>query len=279
MSSLPEKRSSLFVLPAVSARPADGYVVQAAGSPPFEWEHVLLRSESGCVCRRDLGRPLADAVSRPLDASDTAFLTERQALESLSRHVLPALMARRRCSKKLKLWSAGCGTGRATYSLALALAELCPALSSWEVEIVASDADSAALTRARRGVYSSYDVQRGLPLEWLVRHFEQLPDGVGWRVNFALAGRITWLSPDALGNVRLPGSADIIFCHRPFGQRDAPTLRRDLEQVTSQMAADGYLILPAPEPALAREPGFERVAAGGAAVYQRIERERPLQGA
>jgi chemotaxis protein methyltransferase CheR len=274
MSSPLENRSSLFLLPAPSvAQRAADYLLQAAGAPEFAWEQALRRSNAGAIWRRDPGHSLAAAVNRTLAAGEARFFAERQALEALSLRVLPALMVRRRGCQRLKLWSAGCGTGQATYSLALALSELCPALWGWNLEIVATDADAAALTRASAGVYSSYEAQRGLPLDWLVRHFEQLPHGGGWRVNSGLALRITWLAPDRSGQVALSGPADVIFCHRPFRAEDVPTRRRELQWLTAHLASDGFLFLRSPDPALEREPGFERVAAGGPAIYRRVERE------
>jgi chemotaxis protein methyltransferase CheR len=280
MSSSPENRSSLFLLPArEAAQPEADYILQAVGSPEFAWERELCRCGSGVVWRRDPRHSLAAALGRTVTAHDATFFAERRALELLCQRVLPTLMARRRDCERLTLWSEGCGTGQPTYSLAMSLAEVCPPLSSWNVEIVASDADAASFARAVRGVYSSYEVQRGLPLEWLVRHFEQLPDGRGWRVNSALAGQITWLPTSRSGEGSLPGPADIIFCHRPLGS-DSPLMRgRELQRMTAQLAVDGFLVLQAPEPALERQAGFERVATAGPAIYRRIDREVSLLSA
>ena len=114
--------------------------------------------------RRRGAERMADALSREVAGPESTFFAEQPALEALVSHVMPALLSTRRAARTLRIWSVGCGTGQPAYSLAIALQERCPELSHWNVAIVASDTNADLLAHARCGIYSDYEVQRGMPL-------------------------------------------------------------------------------------------------------------------
>jgi chemotaxis protein methyltransferase CheR len=224
---------------------------------------------------------LAAAVSRATSARETTFFVDVPSLTSLICFALPALLSSRRYSPKLRIWSVGCATGQGTYSLAMTLAELCPGMGQWNIEIVASDADATSLWRARRGIYAPREVQRGLPTEWLVRHFEQLPVGGCWRVSPRLARQMTWLQLDISHSCAAVGTTDIIFCHQEQGSSEFDSKRRRevLQRMTDQLAPDGFLILQSADAGLERDPRFERVGDGDSAVYRRVSSQTSLLSA
>ena len=281
-SSISE-RPSLFLMrgaqPAVDA--AGEYVLEATrattGAPALSSSFF----ELGVLPRRSAQHPLAAAVNQALAPQESRFFGEVGCLASIITHVLPALLPRRRYAQNIRLWSAGCATGEQTYSLAIALAELCPGLANWDLEIVASDADAWLLARARQGIYTASEVQRGLPTEWLVRHFEQLPGGSGWRISPPLAERMKWLQLDLAQSCSSVGVADIVVCHQKLGDREIglPARRQLLARLTYQLASDGFLVLQSQDATLERGFGLELVYEGGPAVYRRIERDVSLLSA
>jgi chemotaxis protein methyltransferase CheR len=279
-SSIPDG-SSLFVLrePQPTAAPAGDYILQATGASSRFAEPSRNFLEFGVVPHRRSGHPLAIAVERALASEQSTFFEEVDGLASLISHVLPVLLPTRRYAQTLRLWSAGCGTGQQTYSLAIALAELCPGLATWNFDIVGSDADAWSVARARQGIYTPSEVQRGLPTEWLVRHFEQLPAGGGWRFTSRLRERMSWLRLDPSRSCAAVGEADIVVCHQKLGQSECETRPVLLARLTDQLASDGFLILPSPEATLERGAGFERLHAGGPAVYRRVKHEISLLSA
>jgi chemotaxis protein methyltransferase CheR len=196
-------------------------------------------------------------------------------------YALPALISSRQNSQKLRIWFAGCATGQGAYSLAMTLAELCPGLGHWNIEIVASDADADSLARARRGIYTPREVQRGLPTEWLVRHFEQLPGGGCWRFRSPLAQYMTWLHLNPSQSCAAVGTTDIIFCHQKQGSNefDSRMRRKLLRRMTNQLAPDGFLVLQSAEAALERDPRFERLYSGDSTVYGSVSSEAALLSA
>jgi chemotaxis protein methyltransferase CheR len=282
MHSSIQDGSSLFLLcgPRSNSEPTGKYVLQANESNRETAHFLRSRSVAG-LPHLPASPRLAAAVSRATSASETAFFADLPSLTSLICFALPALLSSRQSSPKLRIWSAGCTTGQGTYSLAITLAELCPGLGQWNIEIVASDADAISLGRARRGIYTPREVQRGLPTEWLVRHFEQLPVGGCWRVSPRFARQMTWVQLDISHSCAAVGTTDIIFCHQEPGSNEFDSNRRReaLERMTDQLAPDGFLILQAVDATLERDSRFERVGNGDSAVYRRLSSEASLLSA
>ncbi|HET6326973.1 MAG TPA: CheR family methyltransferase [Planctomycetaceae bacterium] len=277
-------RSSLFVLREPHATGQElkaHYFLQATGARPGLSNSSQGLFQFGVAPHRGSDHPLASAVNQALAPEKSTFFEEVDNLAALITHVLPALIASRRYAQTLRFWSVNCATGQQTYSLAIALAELCPELANWNVEIVASDGDARALERARLGIYAPSEVQRGLPTEWLVCHFEQLPADRGWIFSSQLRERIRWLQLDLSQSCAPVGVADIVIYHRQPDERecDQGLGRALLGRLTDQLASDGFLILPAPDSTFDHRPGWEPVSAAVPNVYRRVKREPSLLSA
>jgi len=98
------------------------------------------------------GRATLDTLVEALTIGETHFFRNRPQFEALAGHILPELIARRRASRQLRLWSAGCASGEEPYSLAILLEQLLPDLADWQVLILATDLNRQALAKAERGV-------------------------------------------------------------------------------------------------------------------------------
>jgi chemotaxis protein methyltransferase CheR len=277
-----QDQSSLFLLHGSrSSSPAGDDYVFETGVPGAQQRPRRALVDLGFKGRCRGGERMADALSRAVTGPESMFFAEQQTLEALVSHVMPALLATRRAARTLRIWSVGCGTGQPTYSLAIALHERCPELSRWNVEIVASDTSGDLLARARCGIYSDYEVQRGMSLERLERSFEQLPAGPGWRCRSPLSELISWLQLDPLESCSAVGVADLILCHQhaDAGNFDPPARWRRLGRLIDQLASDGYLVLAAPEPAIDRLSTFESLPIEAAMIYRRVPRETSLLSA
>jgi chemotaxis protein methyltransferase CheR len=281
-SSIPD-RSSLFLLrgPRQAGNSDVSYILPAedtalgAAKPTSDFWELGLGLQMG---RR---RRLATALSQEITTDQPGFLGDTDGLAALVSHVLPVLIQSRRYSRSLRIWSAGCATGQAAYGLAIAIAECCPALANWNVEIVASDADADALARARSGTYSSHEVQSGLPSEWLLRHFDQLSPGGGWQFRAQPRRRLTWLRLDLADSCQAVGAVDIVVCYRGLerAERDHGSRQRLFRRLTGQLASDGFLILKSPAEGTDLGAGFQCLRANEAAVYRRLPSESSLLSA
>lgn len=204
---------------------------------------------------------LAQSVLDAMATHETSFFRDRVPFESLRTIVLPRLLAARRETRRLRIWSAAASTGQEAYSLAMILAEVEPALTDWRIEIVATDMSSAALARGQAGTYSQFEVQRGLPIKSLLRHFTQT--GEEWTIDANLRAAIQWRVANLLGDLRGLGRFDVVFCRNILIYLDKAAKAELLGKISDALAPDGALCLGstefmagcpfAPDP---RAPGF-----------------------
>jgi chemotaxis protein methyltransferase CheR len=271
--SVPEN-ASLFLLSSQQSSPNAVYTFQAGPSGGWRSDCPDPLARNGSLRRHQL----AATLSQTILGEEPSFFDDQGSLDALVDLVLPTLVPSRRYTQALRLWSVGYRTGHETYSLAMTIAESYPQLSRWNLEVVASGADEAALARAQCGVYSSREVERGLSVELVTRYFEQDSIDGGWRFKNRATAPIIWLPNDRLQRSALVGVVDVTVCHRPLRELD-PKGRRDLlGRLTNQIASDGFLILPSSDSEYGPEDGFERVG-GRQAVYRRVRRENSLLSA
>ncbi|MDB5445029.1 MAG: cheR [Phenylobacterium sp.] len=222
-----------------------------------------LARREGFACVADLVgtlRPraedrLADAVAEAMAPGETGFFRDRAVLERLWRDVAPEL-ARRRSDGVVRIWSAGCATGQEIYSLAMLQAEA-PAPTG-KVELFASDLSERRLERAQAGLYSNFEVQRGLAARRLVRHFETR--GEHFQLAKPLRQAVRWRRVNLLDDLSALGAFDVVLCRYVLGALTPAARARVIERLAGVVAADGVLVLGCGEEAPA-SAGFAAHAA------------------
>ncbi len=172
-----------------------------------------------------------------MTTNETSFFRDRHPFEAMRQSILPELIRRRAQQKHLRIWSAACSTGQEAYSLAIMLADAFPMLASWRIEIVGTDISPTVLARAREAAFSTFEVQRGLPIQLLVKHFTQ--QGDRWSLKPELKKRVAFQPFNLLGDLAPLGSFDVIFCRNVLIYFDLPTKSRILEGMHRRLAADG----------------------------------------
>ncbi len=196
--------------------------------------------------RENPASALAYDVVFAMTASETSFFRDVALFETLDQMVLPAIMARRIDRRVLRIWSAACATGQEPYSLAMLLKERFP-IDGWSVVIVATDVSPAALDRAARGCYSTFEVQRGLSDDFLLKYFE--PEDDRWRIKEAVREMIEFRRVDPFGDFSGLGIFDIILCRNALLYFDRPSRAAILDVASRNLAADGVLMPGGEEPA------------------------------
>jgi chemotaxis protein methyltransferase CheR len=141
----------------------------------------------------------------------------------------------------LRIWSAACSTGQEAYSLSIMLRDEFPQLSTWRIEIVGTDISPSVVARAKDGSYSNFEVQRGLPIQLLVKHFEQV--GEQWRIKPELRRMVDFRLFNLLGDLAPLGQFDIVFCRNVLIYFDLATKSRVLDAIHRRLPHDGALIL------------------------------------
>lgn len=183
---------------------------------------------------------LERAVVEALTTHESSFFRDGKPFDHLSR-LLPRLAAGRSPGQPIRIWSAACSTGQEPYSIAMLAAEALAAHPNVRVEILATDISGEVIARAREGLFTQFEVQRGLPIRMLVKHFRQ--EGTSWRVSPELRAMVRFEERNLLGDVASLGRFDAIFCRNVLIYFDIPTKRRVLEAVARQLTVDGVLYL------------------------------------
>ena len=204
-------------------------------------------------------------VVEAMTTNETSFFRDLHPYETLKKHVLPELIARRRIERSLHIWSGACSTGQEPYSLAM-LARETPELQGWNVRITASDLSRAAITRAQQGTYSSLELGRGLPARMLAAYFDR--DGSLFRVKPELRSMIDWRPLNLAEPLPPLPIFDIVFLRNVLIYFSPATCASILKKVHNAMSRKGYLILGTTENMLGLTAGFESAMVGRTMLYR-----------
>jgi chemotaxis protein methyltransferase CheR len=197
-------------------------------------------------------------VSEVVDAmttNETLFFRDKVPFEHLRDVMLPALAAARAREKRIRIWCAAASTGQEPYSIAMVVKEMGAALAGYRVEIVATDLVGDVLERAKAGSYSQFEVQRGLPIQMLVKYFKQT--GETWQIAPELRAMVQFRTLNLLNDFSPLGRFDLVFCRNVLIYFDQACKIRVLERVAQQMADDGFLVLGAAETVVGLTEAFK----------------------
>ncbi|MEO5640399.1 MAG: protein-glutamate O-methyltransferase CheR [Sphingomicrobium sp.] len=198
---------------------------------------------SQLVIGRDAG--LTAQVVEALLNNETYFFRDRNPFDLLAGDALPRLAEQRRSSRLIRIWSAGCSTGQEAYSLAMLFADDPLRWAGWTIDILATDVSNAVIERGRAGVYSQFEVQRGLGVQQMLRWFDDSDDG--WRVAEKLRRPIRFRVHNILDEAPTGGPFDIILCRNVLLYLGAEKRTLAFDRLASAMAPDGWLMLGAGE--------------------------------
>ncbi|MES1203966.1 MAG: CheR family methyltransferase, partial [Pseudomonadota bacterium] len=160
--------------------PEKAHLIETRAGTIARREGFLSVQELITTARARRDERLITAIADTLINNETAFFRDRAPFDFF-RNVMTADLAARRPGTRLRIWSAGCASGQEPYSLAILLEEMKTEGRLLDCEILATDISPRILEKARAGIYSQFEVQRGLPIQYLVRHFEKF--GEQWRIS------------------------------------------------------------------------------------------------
>jgi chemotaxis protein methyltransferase CheR len=184
-------------------------------------------------------------VVEAMTTNETFFFRDKIPFDHLRDTILPTLLQSRASRKTLRIWSAAGSTGQEPYSIAMVLKERAAALSGWRIEIVATDLSQEVLEKSRAGIYSQFEVQRGLPIQLLVKYFTQI--GELWQINSELRGMVQHKQLNLLQDFSHLGRFDVIFCRNVLIYFDQETKIGIFERMAKVIEPDGMLMLGAAE--------------------------------
>ncbi|MCW2316244.1 chemotaxis protein methyltransferase CheR [Rhodoblastus acidophilus] len=229
------------------------YLVEARLTPVIEQAGLSDLGELVTMIETD--KALAKKVIEAMTVNETFFFRDRQPFDGFRNFILPELIKQRMRQRKIRVWSAACSTGQEPYSLAMILDEEARAMAGWTVDIVATDIAETVLKKARDGIYTHFEAQRGLPAQHLVRHFVKRKDN--WVINQNIRSRVDFRQQNLMADFSQLGVFDVIFCRNVLIYF-APDQKRDvLNRMAQRLAPDGYLVLGAAESVIGYSSEFK----------------------
>src|ERR1700746_215063 len=145
-----------------------------------------------------------------MTTNETFFFRDKVPFDHLCDTIMPGLIQARAARKSLRIWSAASSTGQEPYSIAMCLKELGASLAGWRIEIVATDLSQEVLEKSKAGLYSQFEVQRGLPIQLLMKYFKQ--NGEFWQIGADVRAMVQHRQLNLLHDFSQLGVFDIIFC-------------------------------------------------------------------
>ncbi|MCK1708638.1 MULTISPECIES: protein-glutamate O-methyltransferase CheR [unclassified Bradyrhizobium] len=201
---------------------------------------------------------LASSVVEAMTTNETFFFRDKIPFDHLRETILPGLIQAHAARKSLRIWSAASSTGQEPYSIAMCLKEMGASLAGWRIEIVATDLSQEVLEKSKAGVYSQFEVQRGLPIGFLVKYFTQ--SGDIWQLNADIHSMVQFRQLNLLQDFSHLGMFDVIFCRNVLIYFDQDTKAVIFERMSKCLEADGTLLLGAAESVVGITDAFRPVA-------------------
>jgi chemotaxis protein methyltransferase CheR len=220
------------------------------------------------------GEALAVDVVEAMMTNETYFFRDRIPFEHFRDTIMPALIATRARERRIRIWCAAASTGQEPYTLAICLKEMGKALAGWQIDILATDISSEALEKAKSGIYSQFEVQRGLPIMMLVKYFTQV--GELWQLTPELRGMVQFKPHNLLHDFGRLGVFDLVFCRNVLIYFDQHTKIEMLDRLSRVVAPDGFLVLGAAETVVGLTEAFKPIVdKRGLYVPQRVSAIKP----
>ncbi|TAH65117.1 MAG: protein-glutamate O-methyltransferase CheR [Rhodopseudomonas palustris] len=219
---------------------------------------------------RSGAEPLASDVVEAMTTNETFFFRDKLPFDHLREELIPKLLQARASRKSLRIWCAACSTGQEPYSIAMVLKEMGEQLAGWRTEIIATDLSRAVLEKSRSGLFSQFEVQRGLPIQLLVKYFRQ--SGEIWQLNPEIRAMVQFRQLNLLQDFSHLGKFDIVFCRNVLIYFDQDTKISIFNRISKLLESDGYLALGAAETVVGLTDTFKPHTTRRGIYLQNLER-------
>ncbi len=240
------------------------YLLEARLLPVAKKRNVDTVNDLCNLLRATAPADLKKQIVEAMTTHETLFFRDPGQFEALRKVVLPPLIEQRKTTRRLSFWSAASSSGQEAYSLAMMLLDM--GLKDWNITITCTDLSEQIIGRARQGLFSQLEVNRGLPVQNLVKYFTR--QGLDWQLKEEVRKMATFRLFDLRQSMKGLGQFDIVFCRNVLIYFDQETKKKILEEIRSTIPSGGYLLLGGAETAMAAAEKFERVQSGGAVLYR-----------
>jgi len=263
-------RRQLAALTGIVLGPDQQYLAESRLAPVMRVHGVADLAELTWMIERRENDALVREAMDAMTTNETSFFRDHAPFDEFRERILPELIAARARERRLRIWCAACSTGQEAYSIAMTLDHAARALRGWNVEILATDLSHSAIVAARKGVYSQFEIQRGLSTSRMLRYFHRHEEH--WRVNEHLRASIGFREFNLLDDFDGLGKFDVVFCRNALLYFEPEAKLDVLSRLAKSIADDGYLFLGSAESAGEAGGVF---APGGGGVFRQRVRVRP----
>lgn len=202
-------------------------------------------------------KDLINDIVEAMTTNETSFFRDTRPFDIFKDTVLPYYREKQGANKHLRIWCAAASSGQEPYTIAMILKEEAAKMPGWQFSITATDISNEILDQAKEGVYSQFEVQRGLPIMLLMKYFKQ--DGEKWLINDDIKKMVTYKYFNLLDSMLSLGQFDVVFCRNVLIYFDQPTKKDVMERINKQISNDGFFFLGGAETILGITDTFKAV--------------------
>lgn len=239
----------------------------------FISENALLAKVRGEPVQSSLNSELVCAVLDAMTTNESLFFRDEKPFKAMTDHIFPLLAAPQRNSQ-IRIWSAACSSGQEPYSIAIAVLENAHLLGSKSVEIVATDVCKKVLERAKAGVYTPLEVQRGLPKDLLAKYFSESKHG--FQIKDHVRRMVRFQNLNLIEPFGEMGLFDLVFCRNVLIYFKTDTKRKVLEGLADRLKSDGFLVLGGAETTTGITDRYHRMNIGEGVFFQKTALRREV---
>jgi len=196
-------------------------------------------------------------VVEAMTTNESFFFRDKIPFEHFRDAIMPHLMTARARERRIRIWCAAASTGQEPYSLAMMVKEMKDKLGGWRVEILGTDISVDVLEKAKAGIYSQFEVQRGLPIQMLVKYFTHAGDT--WQIAPDIRAMVQYRQHNLLAEFAGFGRFDVVFCRNVLIYFDQQTKSSVLNRIARQLDPDSYLVLGAAETVVGLSDAFKPI--------------------
>ena len=235
--------------------PDKQYLLESRLMPVARRHSLQNLAEIAAKLGRPGNEPLAVEVTEAMTTNESFFFRDKVPFEHFQNVMLPAITSARMAQKRIRIWCAAASTGQEPYSLSMILNEMAAKYAGWRIEILGTDLSRDVLEKAKAGLYTQFEVQRGLPVQLLLKHFEQT--GETWRLSQTIRSMVKFQTLNLLENFSQLGQFDIVFCRNVLIYFDNEAKISIMNRIAKQLAPDGFFVLGAAETVVGLSNAFK----------------------
>jgi len=218
------------------------YLLESRLTPIARKLNMKTLEELAELIRIKRDETIINDIIEAMTTNESFFFRDTKPFDQFKNILLPELIRTRSDKKQIRIWSSAASSGQEAYSLAMICSEEAAKLNGWKIDIYGTDLSSEIIEKAKTGIYSQFEVQRGLPIALLMKYFSQIGTDK-WQIKEDIRSKVTFRVGNLLKELGPIGVFDVVYCRNVLIYFDQATKAKVLESISKVMAPDGILFL------------------------------------